>query len=240
MAQGSPQLDPLSSCRTPESCLQALAREMKQNADPDRAEAMARYMKTRFRYFGISSPDRNLAFKPFKKPLIVFAQKGHLDTILFQSWAYDQREMQYCGMEILFAARKAYSAKTIDLIEKLILNKSWWDTVDLLATKAAGYWFTVFPEKKAARIDRWIHHPDLWLNRSAILHQLAYKESTDFELMKKTILPHIHSKEFFLRKAIGWALRQYSRVNPEAVLGFVKEHDDLSGLSKKEALRLIK
>lgn len=240
MAQSSPKLDPQSSCRTPESCLKAFGREMKKNADPDRAEAMARYMKSRFRYFGISSTERNLVFKPFRNPLIVFAKKGHLETIMLQSWAYDQREMQYCGLEILFAARKAYSAETIDLIEKLILNKSWWDTVDLLASKAAGHWFSVYPEEKTARIDRWTHHPDMWLNRSAILHQLAYKETTDFELMKKTILPHIHSKEFFLRKAIGWALRQYSRVNPQAVLEFVKEHDDLSGLSKKEALRLIK
>lgn len=240
MAQSSSQLNSLSSCRTPESCLNACTRELKKKANPDRAEAMARYMKSRFCYFGIPSTERNLIFKPFRTPLISFAKNGHLETILLQTWAYDQREMQYCGLEILYAARKAYSAKTIDLLEKLILYKSWWDTVDLLAAKAAGHWFSVFPEKKAARINRWIRHPDMWLNRSAILHQLGYKENTDFELMKKTILPHVHSKEFFLRKAIGWALRQYSRVNPNAVIEFVKEHDELSALSKKEALRLIK
>ncbi len=240
MAQSSPQLDSPASCGTPESCLKTCYRDMQNKADPERASAMARYMKNRFQYFGISSTERNLVFKPYRNPLLAFAKKGHLETILLQTWAFDQREMQYCGLEILWAARKVYTTGTIDLIEKLILRKSWWDTVDLLAAKAAGHWFSVFPEKKAARIRRWTRHPDLWLNRSAILHQLGYKGNTDFELMKKTILPHIHSKEFFLRKAIGWALRQYSRVNPQAVLEFVKEHDALSGLSKKEALRLIK
>jgi len=219
--------------------LDALYFVFKKKGDARLATGMNRYMKGRFDYFGVKAPDRKSILKLFKKPILNLIQQGFLEEIMIRLWEFEEREMQYCALELLDASKKQYTTSTMDLIERLILSKSWWDTVDMLAGKSAGYLYLKFPELRSQRIPHWITHTDFWLNRSAIIYQLNYKDKTDFEELKKSILPHIESKEFFLRKAIGWALRQYSRTNPQAVIRFVDQHPELSGLSKREALRLI-
>lgn len=221
------------------SCLESLSYALKKKGDPRLALGMSRYMKGRFEYFGVKSPDRKAVFKLYKSQFLNLIKQGFIEDILIRLWEYEEREMQYCALELMDVSKKYFKEDTLDLIERLILSKSWWDTVDMLAGKSAGFLFLKFPALKVSRLPHWINHADFWLNRSAIIHQLNYKEKTDFEWMKKSIIPHIHSDEFFLRKAIGWALRQYSRTNPQAVVKFVQQHQDLSNLSKKEALRLI-
>jgi 3-methyladenine DNA glycosylase AlkD len=111
-------------------------------------------------------------------------------------------------------------------------TKSWWDTVDVLASRVVG------PVAERPIIESWLTSGDLWLERTAILHQLGYGERTDADFLFRSCLTHAASTEFFLRKAIGWALRQYARVDPAAVRGFVAAHaDELSGLSRREALK---
>jgi len=219
--------------------LEALSYALKKKGNSRLALGMSRYMKDRFVYYGVKSPDRKIIFKGFKNQVMDLVQQGFLEDILIRLWENEEREMQYCALDLLDISKKHFTRETLDLIERLILSKSWWDTVDMLAGKSAGFLFLKFPELRAQRMPYWINHSDFWLNRSAIIHQLNYKGKTDFEWLKKSILPHIHSEEFFLRKAIGWALRQYCRTDAQAVVRFVNEHPDLSNLSKKEALRLL-
>lgn len=222
-----------------DDCLQALYLHLKRSGNATLAEGMQQYMKGQFVYFGIQAPNRKKIFSEYKPDLISYIKQGHLEPILLQLWEYDEREMQYCALELMILSRKYWTPGTIDLIERLILSKSWWDTVDHLGGKISGLYFNQFPNERKTRIPSWIHHTNMWLNRSAIIHQLGYKEKTDVNLLLACITPHIQSKEFFHRKAIGWALRQYSRTNPQKVIDIVHSIP-LAPLSKKEALRLIK
>lgn len=230
---------PLKSYPNFENCLHALYLHFKKSGNAKLAEGMRWYMKYQFVYFGIQAPNRKKIFKEYKSSLVSFIKQGHLEAIMLQLWEYDEREMQYCALELMVAGKKYWTQNTIDLIERLILSKSWWDTVDYLGGKISGIYFNMFPGERKTRIKSWIHHSNMWLNRSAILHQLGYKEKTDVDLLLACIKPHLHSKEFFHRKAIGWALRQYSKTNPQKVIDIVNTNP-LSPLSKKEALRLIK
>ena len=125
------------------------------------------------------------------------------------------------------------------LYEELITTKSWWDTVDGLAANQVGEHFQRYPELRGKCTKRWMASGNIWLQRTCLIFQLRYKKQTDFELMKSFIIPLAGSKEFFIRKAIGWALRQYSKFEPARVIDFV-ESQPMSHLSKKEALKLIK
>ena len=199
---------------------------------------MSRYMKNKFDFYGIKSLDRKEIFGSFLPDFLTASRHGHLEEIMLLLWDQPEREYQYCALELLYRARKYWTIDTIDLIERLILSKSWWDTVDMLATRCAGHWLSTYPTLRYDRVRSWIDHPDFWLNRSAIIHQLHYKAATDVNLLLQCIQPHTQSQEFFLRKAIGWALRQYSRTDPDQVLAIV-ERVPMSVLSRKEAVRLI-
>ena len=221
-----------------EECIQALTLHFKKAGNLTLAEGMAWYMKHQFVYYGIQAPTRKKIFAVYKPALLSFIKQGQLESIMLLMWEYDEREWQYCALELMLASKKYWTTGTIDLIERLILSKSWWDTVDHLGGKITGLFFYKFAQERQTRIKLWIHHSNMWLNRSAIIHQLIYKEKTDVDLLLACIKPHLHSKEFFLRKAIGWALRQYSRTDPNKVMDIVNSIP-LSPLSKKEALRLI-
>jgi 3-methyladenine DNA glycosylase AlkD len=125
----------------------------------------------------------------------------------------------------------------IETIEYLITTKSWWDTVDSFAGGTVGVHFKRYPAVKKKRLPRWRKSKDIWLRRTAILFQLNYREETDFDLLCEIINENLGSKEFFINKAIGWALRQYARTNPKAVRKFVKETKELSPLSRSEAMK---
>lgn len=224
---------------TYESHLHDLYTSLQKAGNKTIAQGMEWYMKNQFTYFGVKAPIRKEILKKYKAGFLQEFKQGHLEPILLQLWDYDQRELQYCAIELLLAGKKYWKEDTIDLIEKLMLSKSWWDTVDHLGGKISGMYFLLFPAERKTRIENWIHHKSMWLNRAAIIHQLFYKEKTDVDLLLKAITPHIHSKEFFHRKAIGWALRHYSKTNPAKVKEIAASLP-LSPLSKKEALRLIK
>ena len=123
-------------------------------------------------------------------------------------------------------------------MEYCIVHKSWWDSVDHLAGYCLGPYFKLFPHQLPAVTDRWNESDNMWLQRSSIMFQKAYKKETDVALLKKYILHCKDSKEFFIRKAIGWALREYSKTDPDWVIKFVERHP-LSPLSKREALKRI-
>ena len=127
----------------------------------------------------------------------------------------------------------------LELIEYMITHNSWWDTVDMIASHLIGAYFKKYPKKKHALILKWSKSEDMWIRRTSIIFQLKYKDETDTELLAQVIENNLGSKEFFINKAIGWALRTYSAIDPEWVEDFVENHPDLANLSKKEALRSI-
>ncbi|TAE07534.1 MAG: DNA alkylation repair protein [Bacteroidetes bacterium] len=126
--------------------------------------------------------------------------------------------------------------RALELVESLIITNSWWDSVDYLAPRIAGKLFSRFPEQIERYTSRWIESDNFWLQRSAIIFQLAYKTKTDSALLFAYVERRKDSKEFFIQKAIGWALRQYARSAPQAVRDFVN-HTDLAPLSRREALK---
>lgn len=207
----------------------ALTAALEARRDPARAVAMRAYMKDRFAFFGVPAPERRAAQRealgdwrtPSADELAAFARA---------CWAHDEREYQYAACDTLIRHVKRLGPGALDLAEELITTRPWWDTVDALAARVAGPW------ADRATMQRWLGSGDLWLERAAILHQLGFKERTDAEFLFGACLAHAGSTEFFHRKAIGWALRQYAREDPEAVRAFLADHEDeLSGLSKREA-----
>jgi len=208
-----------------------------QAANAADAVFMKKYMLNQFEYFGIRSAQqkeiRRRFFKEYGLP-----DKALLPEIIQWNWQLPEREYQYFGIDLTERMFKKPEANAIDIIEFMILNKSWWDTVDWIASHHAGTYFRKFPDLIIPRTSAWMDSGNMWLQRTALLFQLKYKANTDQELMFEYMRRLKESKEFFIRKAIGWALREYSKVSPEIVIEFV-EKTDLSGLSRREALKWI-
>jgi len=202
------------------------------------AESQKAYMKYKFEFYGLKSPVRKELQKPFliKKNL---PKKEELEFIIKSLWKQPEREVQYFAQELLQKYAKQYQKNDIELFEYIITQKSWWDTVDYIASNILGSYFINFPDQRKQHVEKWIASNNMWLQRSAILFQLKYKDNVDTELLSYSINSLLGSKEFFINKAIGWSLRQYGKYNPNWVLNFV-ERTPLENLSKREAIRLLK
>ncbi|MBG6189010.1 DNA alkylation repair protein [Flavobacterium sp. CAN_S2] len=214
----------------------ALENAFAANKNPENAFAMAKYMKNNFTFFGIKTDERRRIFKEIwkenKEEVSANARKIALDL-----YSKPEREFHYCAIEILIKELKGnYKKEDIQLIEKLILNNSWWDSVDTIAKYILGEYLLEFPLETKKVIERFSRSENMWLSRSAILFQLGYKQKTNIDFLFSECLKHSHSNEFFIQKAIGWALREYAKSNPEAVIEFVKS-SNLKKLSAKEALK---
>ncbi len=201
---------------------------------------MSRYMRHKFPFYGLASPERKA-----------------LSTILFRSWGTvpaqtakelcvlcfgegEKRELQYFVNDFVQPQAKKLDLSWIPLFEALILQKSWWDTVDFLSPKLAGPILKRFPDEAERITEGWLEADNYWLQRSAILFQLDYGLDTRTDLLFDYILRRASSREFFVQKASGWALRQYGRKNPEAVREFIDENRlALSALTIREGGKYV-
>lgn len=165
------------------------------------------------------------------------AQKAY--TVVKKFWQLPEREFQYFAQELILKYEDDYTEDIIDLFEYMLTNKSWWDTVDHIAKKLVGEYFKIFAEKKDQKIKEWLDSGNIWLQRTALLFQLGYKEKTDAQLLFDVIERLKNIDEFFIQKAIGWSLREYSKIEPLAVVKFTNSHQ-LSSLAKREALKIVK
>lgn len=209
------------------------------NSNAENAVAMSKYMRTIFPFFGIKTVERRQILKKLWKAnqQEISQNAREIALELFQK---QQREFHYCAIEILIQElNQKYIKEDIQLIEELIITNSWWDSVDFLAKYLLGNYLLQFPEETDSVILKFSSSENMWLNRSAILFQLGYKEKTNFEILKLVCEKHKMSTEFFIQKAIGWALREYAKIDPEAVRDFVT-NSNLKKLSEKEALKNIK
>ena len=206
-----------------------------QNANPMQATPMKKYMREQFEYLGIKTPQNTALQKEFYKQNGL-PELSDLDEILRDLWSLPQREFQYVGMGLLGRFEKQLPAEFIDTVEYLILTKSWWDTVVAIASHTVGTHFRRFPKIRERYLKKWRKSQNIWLRRTAILFQLGYKQETDFPLLTDIICENLGSDEFFINKAIGWALRQYAYTDPKAVKKFVQA-TPLQPLSQREAMK---
>ena len=215
--------------------IQKLSIAFKEKYNPEKAEGMSKYMRNKFPFFGIQKPERAELTKPFFKQLL--AEKNvDFSSLIKTLWDKEERDYQYFCMDFLRKAEKLWPETIIEDFEWMITQKSWWDTVDFIAANLVGKYFLKWPDKKSEFIKKWDASSDMWLNRTAIIFQLTYKEKTDTKLLFELIENHKHSNEFFIQKAIGWALRQYARTDANAVIEFVNK-TELKPLSKREAMK---
>ncbi len=200
---------------------------------------MQRYMKSAMPYRGISSPTlRSITREIFSEyPLGSFEEWHATARRLWDEATY--REERYAAIELVGyrGYRRFRNLDALPLYEYLIVTGAWWDLVDGLATHQVGDLLRQYPDAMHERLLAWSRGDDLWLRRTAIIAQVSFRGSTDQELLYACIEPSLAERDFFLRKAIGWALREYARSAPEAVRAYVAAHPELSGVSRREALK---
>lgn len=213
-----------------------LIEEMIENANPDRQEQMMNYMRNQFKFLGIQALERQNICRPY----FASAKKsGKIDwDFVYLCWENDYREMQYIAIDYLKSMKKFLKKDDIERLEELIINKSWWDTVDNF-NKIIGYLVDKYEDLKELVLD-WSLCENIWLRRMSIIYQLTLKEDTDLSILTKVIDNNLYSDEFFINKAIGWSLRQYSKIDPEWVKEFIEERKNkLDRLSIKEGSKYL-
>ncbi len=215
-----------------------LRASFKRHSCAPNAAAVFAYMKGVAPFFGLKTEQRRALVREH------IAQHGapdldQLPEIARGAFACNEREMHYTAVDMLRKYAKKLGPEHLPLVEELITTKSWWDTVDILAIHVAGAILKAHPKEIPKWNRRLMTSENLWLNRTAILFQLTWKQETDKELLFANIEQHSMHKDFFIRKAIGWALRSLAETDPAGVKAFVHSHK-LSPLSEREALRKVK
>ena len=208
------------------------------HADEKQAIASKSYLRNQFEHYGIKAAQRRNICRAFMKENTL--SYSELPAMAKECWKLPQREWQYFSVELIASLKKEWDEKIIGLIEWLIIKKSWWDSVDHIASELTGPYFSKFPNQIRQVTNAWNKSDNIWLQRSSIMFQKSYREKTNSVLLTRYILRLSDSHEFFIQKAIGWALREYSKSNPVWVSEFVARHPQLPGLSRREALKRIK
>ena len=206
------------------------------HGDPQKAAGAKAYLLHQFDFFGIQTPTRRSLSKAFYATHLI-QDHNELCAIVKACFEQPQRELHYFAIELLGYHKKMWSKKTLPLIEWMITHYSWWDSVDSTNSNVISKFFIVYPEHIPTYTSKWNRSNNKWLKRMSILFQLTYKKNTDKELLARHIEYCIAEEDFFIKKAIGWALRAYANHDPKWVKAFVKAHPDLSPLSKREALK---
>ena len=220
----------------PEQWVEAVEGVMEAHRNAKNAPDIIRYFRNQFGSFGLKNGDRRKLTKQFIVATKQFSQKELVETIELL-WSRSEREFQHTGMELIDHHRKKFDRSIKKVLQYMISHKSWWDTVDFIASHTVGHTFKT-NQLRQEDLYEWNESDDLWLIRTSILAQLKYKSYTDWALLQELIIPHLDHKDFFIRKAIGWALREYSKTEPNLVLDFIENHT-MSGLSQREALKIV-
>ncbi len=205
------------------------------NRNKENAELMAKYMGNLFPFLGFKKPERTALSKQFLK-------ERKKDTkvdwdFIFKCYDMPEREFQYLAIDYMEKVKDLFTPEDMENVEKLLTTKSWWDSVDAI-NKIVGHIVMKYPEIKEDIILKWMKSDNIWLNRISIIFQLKYKEKTDTVFLSNAILYNCETTEFFINKAIGWALREYSKTDKEWVKEFI-DNNNLSKLSIREGSKYI-
>lgn len=206
-------------------------------ADAEAAAAMAAYMKTTQPFFGVKRPQR----VPIERQLVTtYAPSSHreYERAVLALWEQPEREMQYTALAVARKWKTFVTSSSLPLYLRLVREGAWWDLVDELAAHLVGRVWQHERDVVGPLADTWIDDDDLWIRRTALIGQLRHKHDTDAERLFDYCRRRSDEREFFIRKAIGWALREYSYVAPDDVIAFLEAHRArLSGLSLREAAK---
>jgi 3-methyladenine DNA glycosylase AlkD len=216
---------------------QNLRNLLSEHSNPEFAEKAAAYMKDHFVFYGMKAPVSRPLFKQYLKESTP-PQYNDLPEVVLELWLEPERELQYFAIELLQSRKKEWTEDIIELFETIIVTKSWWDSVDAISSALVSVYFKRFPHQIRPITEGWMDSGNMWLQRVSLIFQLTYRKETDTELMFGYMRRLNHSKEFFIQKAIGWALRQHARTDADLVRHFV-ENTKLAPLSKREALKHI-
>ena len=216
--------------------LSKLISDLEENRNELLAESMSKYMQDKFRFLGVRGATRTEIYKKY------FPDARKTKTIdwdfVENCWNKEEREFQYVVVYYLKAMQKFLKREDISRLKYLIVTKSWWDTVDLLA-KVVGSLIIRIEGYDQIMLE-WSKDSNIWLRRVAILYQLSLKDKVDKQVLDEILVNNLGDSEFFINKAVGWALRDYSKYNPEWVREFIKKNkENMANLSIREASKYI-
>lgn len=215
---------------------QELKQNLIENSNPELAKQMEKYLRNKFKFYGLKSPERRKSYHDLIK---AERKNKKIDwKLLDQAWSDSHREAQYFACDYLISLEKYLTFEDIDHIFYYVKSKQWWDTIDSLI-KPIGK-IGLRDERVNELMLAWSKDNDFWVRRVAIEHQLLRKDKMNIELLEKILENNLNSSEFFINKAIGWALRDYSKTNPEWVREFIENHvSDMAPLSIKEGSKYL-
>jgi 3-methyladenine DNA glycosylase AlkD len=219
--------------------ISTLNRDLSASAIPENGPIMSKYMKGHFPFFGVSAVPRKAIFQRVKKKLNSELNGKEKRLFIQRLFQQNERELHYIAIDFLNSLRKdEIQSSDGELLHELITTYSWWDSVDAIASNYLGKYIQKFPIQGAELIEEWRNSGNMWLRRSCLIYQLKYGNNTDYTLLMDLINQFKSDKEFFIQKAIGWSLRQYSKFQPEAVRDFLQD-SELKGLARKEAEKYL-
>jgi 3-methyladenine DNA glycosylase AlkD len=208
--------------------------ELKRLADPAKAPAMAAYMKTAQPFFGVPTPIRTAMLKQMGERFAPIDQQSYVRCVM-ALWKLPHREERYCAIAFARRYEQFITLESLPLYERMIREGAWWDFVDEIAVNLVGSVYGNFRAQTRSVIERWIDDEDMWIRRTALLSHIKHKKETDAAQLFRHCLKLSHERKFFIRKAIGWALREYSKTDPRAVRAFLtKNRKRLSNFSYTE------
>lgn len=209
-------------------------------ADPEQAQGMSAYMRDQFSFLGLPSPVRREIFKPYLAELKKEARTNGVNhDFVEHAWEQEGREFLYNALDYLANVKKYLQPADIPWLRSLAERKTWWCSIDRL-DRIIGDVALRYPELNEMLLNEWAVDDNFWIRRIAIDHQLTRKEKTDPELLEAIIRKNFGSSEFFINKAIGWSLRDYSKVNPERVRDFLTRYSEkMAPLSIREASKYV-
>ena len=227
-----PKLEPPS----PSAFVAAVRVALEARRDPERAASMAAYMKDRFPFLGAPQPVYRAAMQPLWPDRQAVTADWVRETAA-ALLALPEREFHYAAIGLMDRSVRVLEPSDLETLTALVLTRAWWDAVDPFASRVAGGLLRRFPGLEG-ELDAMSVSADLWRRRIAILHQLSYKSATDWERLQRYALDNAAHESFWVRKALGWAFREYTRTDPGAVLGFFEAHGErFSALTRREALK---
>ncbi|MGI9667631.1 MAG: DNA alkylation repair protein [Acidimicrobiia bacterium] len=206
-------------------------------ADPEKAAPMAAYLKTEMPFYGVQKAGRTPIVRELVSsypPQTRIAYEANIRAL----WALPHREEKYVALSYARAFNSFVTIDSVPLYRALIVDGAWWDLVDEAATKLVGRVVLTERDEAGPIVTKWVGDEDMWLRRTSIVCQLGHKEQTDRSLLDEACGANLSDREFFIRKAIGWALREFAKTDPAWVMEWVAlNENEISGLSRREALK---
>lgn len=227
------------SVRT-EEAVEYVRAALEVQADPEKAAGMQAYMKTEMLFYGVQKPGRVQIMRQLKKQFVPETRDAY-ERLVQALWNLPHREEKYLAQAVATTFKSFVVPESLPLYRRMITEGAWWDFVDETATHMIRPLVIGYPEEVWPVVDTWIDDENMWLRRAAIICQVGAKDATDSDRLFRFCERRAHETEFFIRKAIGWALREYAKTDPSTVAQFMREHQsELSGLSYREASKHIK